>query len=110
MEQTSPDDEPKNNSRIVLKVEEDTVPSPPRLPLSDNDSGHNLLPELGLTLLDGSVEMCNDRQDMSPICTLQGRCWAGQKGKNSTHAMTMSPAEAAGSLFSLAPNPMTEMT
>jgi hypothetical protein len=28
----------------------------------------------------------------------------------STHAMTMSPAAAAGSLFNLAPHPTTEMT
>jgi hypothetical protein len=43
-----------DNTGVVLKVEEDTIPSPPRLPLSTDNSGHNLLPQLGLSLLDGS--------------------------------------------------------
>jgi len=41
--------------RVVLEVEENSVSSPPRLPLSDDNGGHDLLPELGLTLLDGTV-------------------------------------------------------
>ena len=43
-----------DNTGVVLEVEEDTIPSPPRLPLSADDGGHDLLPELGLSLLDGS--------------------------------------------------------
>jgi hypothetical protein len=41
--------------RVVLEVEENSVPSPPRLPLSDDNGRHDLLPEFGLTLLDGTV-------------------------------------------------------
>ena len=40
--------------RVVLEVEENSVSSPPRLPLSDDNGGHDLLPQLGLTLLDGT--------------------------------------------------------
>lgn len=43
-----------NDTGVVLKVEEDTVPSPPGLPLSADNSRHDLLTELRLTLLDGS--------------------------------------------------------
>lgn len=41
-----------NNSSVVLEVDESTLSSSPRLPLSDNDCLKNLLSELGLTLLD----------------------------------------------------------
>lgn len=43
-----------NDTGVVLKVEEDTIPSPPGLPLSTDNSGHDLLTKLRLTLLDGS--------------------------------------------------------
>lgn len=43
-----------NDTGVVLKVEENTVLSSPRLGLTDNNSRHDLLAELGLTLLDGS--------------------------------------------------------
>ena len=46
--------------RVVLEVEENSVSSPPRLPLSDDNGGHDLLPELGLTLLDGAIEKENE--------------------------------------------------
>lgn len=36
----------------TLEVDEDTVPTAPRLALAHNDGGHDLLTELGLTLLD----------------------------------------------------------
>lgn len=39
------------NTSIVLKVEEDTVRSTPGLALTDNNSGHNLLSQFGLSLL-----------------------------------------------------------
>lgn len=38
---------------VVLEVEVDTVCASPGLALADNDSGHDLLPELRLSLLDG---------------------------------------------------------
>jgi len=42
-----------HDTGVVLEVEEDTVCSPPGLALADDDSGHDLLPELRLSLLDG---------------------------------------------------------
>jgi hypothetical protein len=42
-----------HHTSVVLKVEENTVCSPPWLALADNDGGHDLLPQLGLSLLDG---------------------------------------------------------
>ena len=42
-----------DDTGVILKVEEDTVTSPPGLALADNDGGHDLLPELRLSLLDG---------------------------------------------------------
>ena len=42
-----------NDTGVVLEVQEDTVCSPPRLALADDNSGHDLLPQLGLSLLDG---------------------------------------------------------
>ena len=43
-----------DHTRVVLEVQVDSVRPSPGLALSDNDGGHDLLPELGLTLLDGS--------------------------------------------------------
>ena len=42
-----------NDTGVVLKVEVYTIRSPPWLTLADNDGGHDLLPELWLSLLDG---------------------------------------------------------
>jgi hypothetical protein len=42
-----------HHTSVVLEVEEDTVCSPPWLALADNDGGHDLLPQLRLSLLDG---------------------------------------------------------
>jgi hypothetical protein len=42
-----------HHTSVVLEVQEDTVCSPPRLALADNDGGHDLLPQLRLSLLDG---------------------------------------------------------
>jgi hypothetical protein len=64
-----------HHTGVVLEVEEDTVCSPPGLALADDDSGHDLLPELRLSLLDGghdhvtdtgggqTVETCTDALD-----------------------------------------------
>lgn len=41
-----------NDTGVVLEVQVDTVRSPPWLALADNDGGHDLLPQLGLSLLD----------------------------------------------------------
>lgn len=49
-----------DNSCIVLEVQEDTVGAAPGLALTDNDSGHNLLAELGLSLLDGGHDHVSD--------------------------------------------------
>merc|ERR1711974_494043 len=46
---------------IVLKVEEVTFSPTNVLLLPDDDGGHDLLSELGLTLLDGSEEHVADR-------------------------------------------------
>lgn len=43
-----------DDTGVVLEVEEDTVTTAPRLALTADDSGHDLLTELGLSLLDGS--------------------------------------------------------
>lgn len=42
------------DTSVVFKVEEDTVRSLPWFALSDNNSGHNLLSQLWLSLLNGS--------------------------------------------------------
>lgn len=61
-----------NDTGVVLKVQVDSVRPPPGLALADNDGGHDLLPQLGLSLLDGrhdhvtgttsgqAVETCTD--------------------------------------------------
>jgi hypothetical protein len=41
-----------NDTSVVFEVQEDTVSTAPRLALTDNDSGHNLLSQFRLTLLD----------------------------------------------------------
>jgi hypothetical protein len=41
-----------HHTSVILEVQEDTVCSPPWLALSDNDGGHDLLPQLRLSLLD----------------------------------------------------------
>lgn len=48
------------NTSVVLEVEVDTVGTSPGLALTDNNGGHDLLPELGLTLLDGSHDHVTD--------------------------------------------------
>jgi hypothetical protein len=42
-----------HHTSVVLEVQVDTVRPPPWLALADNDGGHDLLPQLGLSLLDG---------------------------------------------------------
>lgn len=43
-----------DDTGVVLEVEEDTVTTAPRLALAADDGGHDLLTELGLTLLNRS--------------------------------------------------------
>ena len=43
-----------NNTGVVLKEQKDTLLPAPGLALANNDSGPDLLPELGLSLLHGS--------------------------------------------------------
>jgi hypothetical protein len=43
-----------DDTGVVLEVEEDTVPTAPGLALTADDGGHDLLAELGLTLLNRS--------------------------------------------------------
>lgn len=48
------------NTGIVLEVEVDAVRSAPGLALADNNSGHDLLTELRLSLLDGGHNHVTD--------------------------------------------------
>jgi hypothetical protein len=41
-----------HHTSVILEVQENTVCSSPGLALSDNNCGHDLLPQLGLSLLD----------------------------------------------------------
>ena len=43
-----------DDTGVILEVEEDTVATAPRLALTDDDRGVNLLTKIGLTLLDSS--------------------------------------------------------
>ena len=49
-----------NDSRVVLEVQEVALSSADGLALADDDGGEHLLPQLGLTLLDGSEEHVAD--------------------------------------------------
>lgn len=49
-----------HNTGVILEVEEDTICALPWLRLADNDRGHDLLPELGLSLLDGRHDHVTD--------------------------------------------------
>ena len=49
-----------HHTGVVLEVEVDTVCAPPGLALADDDSGHDLLPELRLSLLDGGHDHVTD--------------------------------------------------
>ena len=51
-----------NHTRIVLKVNESSFPSSPRLSLSNYDGLQNLLPELGLTLLNRNHHHISNRR------------------------------------------------
>ena len=48
------------NTSVVLEVEVDTVGASPGLALTDDNSGHDLLPELRLSLLDGGHDHVTD--------------------------------------------------
>lgn len=48
------------NTSVVLEVEVDTVGASPGLALTDNNSGHDLLTELRLSLLDGGHDHVTD--------------------------------------------------
>jgi hypothetical protein len=49
-----------NDTGVVFKVKVDTVSASPGLGLADNNSRHDLLSELGLTLLDGGHDHVTD--------------------------------------------------
>jgi hypothetical protein len=49
-----------NDSGVILEVEENTILSSPGLSLSDDDALHDLLTELGLTLLDSADDHITD--------------------------------------------------
>lgn len=49
-----------DNTGIVLEVQEDTVGAAPGLALTDDNGGHDLLAQLGLTLLDGGHDHVTD--------------------------------------------------
>jgi hypothetical protein len=48
------------NTSVVLEVQVDTVSPAPGLALADDNGGHNLLAELGLSLLDGGHDHVTD--------------------------------------------------
>lgn len=48
------------NTSVVLEVEVDTVSPAPGLALADDNGGHDLLAQLGLTLLDGGHDHVTD--------------------------------------------------
>lgn len=48
------------NTSVVLEVQEDTVSPAPGLALADDNGGHDLLAELGLSLLDGGHDHVTD--------------------------------------------------
>lgn len=49
-----------HHTSVVLEVEVDTVGSSPGLALTDDNGGHDLLSQLGLSLLDGSHDHVTD--------------------------------------------------
>lgn len=49
-----------NDTSVVLKVDEDTIATAPGLALTDDDSGHNLLSQLRLSLLDSGHDHVAD--------------------------------------------------
>jgi hypothetical protein len=48
------------DTSVILEVEEDTVGASPGLALTDNNGGHDLLTELGLSLLDSGHDHVTD--------------------------------------------------
>lgn len=58
-----------HNTSVVLEVQEDTVSALPGLGLADNDSGVDLLAELGLALLDGGHTEAFCQRIISPKLT-----------------------------------------
>ena len=46
--------------KLTFEGHEDAVLSAPWLALADDDGGHNLLPEIGLPLLDGGHDHVSD--------------------------------------------------
>ena len=57
-------------ARVTFEVHVDSVLAAPRLALADDDGGHDLLPEVGLTLFDGGHDHVADaggRQAVEPI-------------------------------------------
>jgi len=58
-----------NDSSIIFEVHVDSVLAAPQLALADDDGWHDLLPEVGLTLLDGGHDHVTDaggRQAVEP--------------------------------------------
>lgn len=51
----------------TFKVHVYTILSAPRLALADDDGGHDLLPEIGLTLLDGGHDHVANASRREPV-------------------------------------------
>lgn len=60
------------NTSVVLEVQVDTVSPAPGLALADDNGGHNLLTELGLSLLDGGHNHVTDTGSRETVQTSTG--------------------------------------
>lgn len=111
-----------NHSRVVFKVNEYTILSPPGFPLADDNRRHHCrVQELCLRVLNyveperlGSsavvIPACNAKlSDGAILCCTAVPFFLKSGFPFLTEHMTMSPAAAAGSLFNLAPHPTVEM-
>ena len=58
-----------HNTGVILEVEKDTICALPWLRLADNDRGHDLLPQLGLSLLDGRHDHVTDTTGRETVKT-----------------------------------------
>ena len=58
-----------HNTGVILEVEEDTICALPWLRLADNDRGHDLLPQLRLSLLDGRHDHVTDTTGRETVKT-----------------------------------------
>jgi len=61
-----------NDSGVVLKVQDDTLPAAPRLALADHNRGHNLFSQLRLSVLDRAENHISDTSLGHPVEATRG--------------------------------------